>query len=275
MKLISIIISAFLFLNNVNSQDKSDITDNKKSYITPIHQINFTTTIIHTIKNGNELGTATGFFYKNNNTKYLVTNRHVVLDSSKNHYPNKLKLILHKGFYDSLNQNHDIYVSLFDKQGNELWIEHPNYSKLKCDIVAIPFNKLTLEDNNYIKFQDTKLLTFSSTQTKIYETNPFGDIVVVGYPKGIYDKNNNLPIYRKAMIASQYGVNFEAKPYFLIDAKLHPGTSGSPVVNSFHTLYTEKGTPEGYQLFGIVSAAIGLDLYVVWYSYLIDEIIGQ
>ena len=80
------------------------------------------------------------------------------------------------------------------------------------------------------------------------------------------------------MIASQYGINFNKKPYFLIDANLHPGTSGSPVVNSHHTLFREQGSKEGYKLFGIQSAQHLVDgeplgLNVVWYSYLLNEII--
>ena len=39
--------------------------------------------LIVQIQNGQPIGTATGFFYLKNDTVYLVTNRHVVLDEAK------------------------------------------------------------------------------------------------------------------------------------------------------------------------------------------------
>lgn len=94
---------------------------------------------------------------------------------------------------------------------------------------------------------------------------------MVGYPLGFHDQTNNLPVYRRASIASAYGVNFGGLPYFLIDANLHPGTSGSPVVNSHHTLFKDAGCEEGYKLFGVHSAEHVVDddplgLNVVWYA---------
>ena len=53
----------------------------------------------------------------------------------------------------------------------------------------------------------------------------------MGYPLGqYYDKENNLPVMRNGMVASVYPVPFRGNPYFLVDARLHKGTSGSPVL---------------------------------------------
>jgi hypothetical protein len=52
---------------------------------------------------------------------------------------------------------------------------------------------------------------------------------VLGYPLGFSDELNNLPIVRRASIASAFDVDFEAMPCFLVDAQLHEGMSGSPV----------------------------------------------
>ena len=78
-------------------------------------------------------------------------------------------------------------------------------------------------------------------------------------------------------MASCYGVCFGGLPYFLVDAHLHPGTSGSPVVSSHHTLFREQGHREGYALFGIHSAERVIDeeplgLNVVWYAHLLLDI---
>ena len=77
-------------------------------------------------------------------------------------------------------------------------------------------------------------------------------IIFVGYPTGLYDEKNFLPILRTGVVASIPSVDFNGKPQILIDAQVFPGSSGSPVfvpVNGH------------YKLLGIISQAFfkGLD----------------
>ena len=51
------------------------------------------------------------------------------------------------------------------------------------------------------------------------------DIVMVGYPNGIWDEYNNLPIIRKGITATHP----QNRKEFMIDAACFPGSSGSPV----------------------------------------------
>ena len=55
------------------------------------------------------------------------------------------------------------------------------------------------------------------------------DITVVGYPDGIWDAFNNMPITRRGITATPIQMDFENKPRFLIDAAIYGGSSGSPV----------------------------------------------
>lgn len=55
------------------------------------------------------------------------------------------------------------------------------------------------------------------------------DIMMVGYPMGMFDEENNLPIVRKGITSSHIRSNFQNKPEVLIDAAVFPGSSGSPV----------------------------------------------
>ncbi len=64
------------------------------------------------------------------------------------------------------------------------------------------------------------------------------DIVMVGYPNGIWDEINNQPIIRKGITSTDPSINWNNRPLFLIDAACFPGSSGSPVF-----LYN----PLGYQ----------------------------
>ena len=97
-----------------------------------------------------------------------------------------------------------------------------------------------------------------------YSLHPGDDVFIMGYPLGLKDNKNNLPIFRNAMIASSYRVPFDGKPLFLTDANLHPGTSGSPVITKpKNTLVDEQGntsivTGTVYYLLGIHSATLGV-----------------
>ena len=67
-------------------------------------------------------------------------------------------------------------------------------------------------------------------------------IVMVGYPNGLWDKTNNLPIFRKGVLASDYKYDWNGKKEFLIDALCFP----DPVVRLSCYLKweaTKRGTP--------------------------------
>lgn len=245
-----------------------------------IHQINYATTIIKTYRDEKMLKHATGFFFNGNERKYLITNRHVVIDEQDNYHPNIIEIRLHSANSDGLTDNIQIKAKIKEDE-NPLWHEHPNYIENMCDVVAIPLNITTLVGLDYQNFISAKVNFFNRSSITEPLLNPFGDLVAVGYPLNFYDKYNNLPIYRKAMIASQYSVNFEHEPFFLVDAVLHEGMSGSPVVNSFHTLFKERvdTNDESYELFGVFSDekeinGKPLGLNAVWYARLILEIIA-
>jgi V8-like Glu-specific endopeptidase len=55
------------------------------------------------------------------------------------------------------------------------------------------------------------------------------DIVMIGYPNGIWDAKNNLPVIRKGITATHANVQWNGKSEFLTDIASFPGSSGSPV----------------------------------------------
>ena len=242
-----------------------------------LSDINFATTKIQTLRGDNIISNASGFFFQTPSCKYLVTNRHGVVDEHSGHFPEEVVLILHAN-RKNLKVHNSVRFDLYDS-GNPIWLQHSKYRENACDIVAIPMTPTTLSPHALMAFNSSSLIFLSATNLDIPQTNSFGDVVVVGYPLGFHDEINNLPVYRKAMIATAYPFNFMDRPYFLIDANLHPGTSGSPVVNSHHTLFREGDKKEGYVLFGVHSAQHVVDdkplgLHVVWHSSLIAQIIS-
>lgn len=147
-------------------------------------------------------------------------------------------------------------------------------------MVAIP----VVTDGFYVMY-----FSVDNTRTERITIRAGQDLMVVGYPLGYHDKVHNLPVFRSAMLASIYPVPFEGKPLVLIDARLHSGTSGSPVlVKPTSQLWNAEGTRlfsnrGGSTLVGVHSAAIDerdrrlgddlIGLNYCWFASLIPEII--
>ena len=114
--------------------------------------------------------------------------------------------------------------------------------------------------------------------------------MVMGYPLEFYDDINNLPIIRNSTLASIYPIPFRNNQHFLIDSRLHSGSSGSPVLTKPNTLLIDNegklAAQDQYQplLIGVYSGTVPmrdellddhLGLGSVWFDYLIPEIIEQ
>ena len=83
------------------------------------------------------------------------------------------------------------------------------------------------------------------------------DIVMIGYPNGLWDSKNNMPIFRRGVTASHPRFDWNGRKEFLIDAACFPGSSGSPVL-----LYNEGSYPR--KSGGI---ALGSRLYLLGILY--------
>jgi len=248
-----------------------------------VNEILAIVTLIIQIQNGQPVGTATGFFYGKNNIVYLVTNRHVVLDESKKIKPDILRIKLHTDPKD-LTKNVDYDIPLYSK-GNSRWHSHKDFGTNNIDIAIIEIDQDSLKKGHFFKAISAEMFF-----PKQYVIQPGEDVMVIGFPRGIHDLRHNLPLIRNAMISSAYGINFEGSPFFLIDANLHPGTSGSPVITKPKNVWLDQqgntnflaGSPMYFV--GIHSATISiklpsgdepLGLSTVWYGYLIEEIIDS
>jgi Trypsin-like peptidase domain len=176
--------------------------------------------------NPTTIKTATGFFYHNfeNNLLFLVTNRHVVVDEGKNYHPNAIILRLHTNQND-LRQNIEYNIHLH-RGIRSIW-RNPN--SIAADVVAI---KIDIDDFNR---QGIICKSFASNNLlpNDIQLNVAEDVFVMGYPLGIYDEVHNLPLTRGGTISSPYPIPWNGNPYFLIDANLEEGTSGSPVITKF------------------------------------------
>jgi len=246
----------------------------------PLNEIVATVTYIEQLKSDEIIGTATGFFYTQNDRLFIATNRHVVHDKRSERIPDTLRLLMHR---DSDNiSNSGIYdVRLYSSSGAPLWKDHPTHRV--ADVALLELDANAVRNQFFVKAWSA-----SAFLPAKYVLDPGEDVFVMGYPRGFFDRRHNLPVFRNAMIASAYGVPFGGKPCFLTDANLHPGTSGSPVitkpkstwVDSERNTHIVTGNP--YYILGIHSGTYSvpladdtdepLGLGAAWYIQSVEDI---
>jgi len=249
-----------------------------------IDQVFYAVVLIVQIQGGKPVGTATGFFYTRDNAVYLVTNRHVVRDEAKGIAPESLSLRVHKSATD-LTQNDQFTVPLMTS-GRSLWHVHPKHPGQPVDVAVVELDQAALRANFVVKAVDRSV--FLPANIAILPGQP---LMVIGFPRGFSDSRHNLPIVRNAMVSSAYGVGFDGLPMFLVDANLHPGTSGSPVFTKPSDTFSDVNgntlmtTGSPFYFLGVHSATIGiklaagnedpLGLATVWRAEVIDQIIDN
>ncbi len=239
--------------------------------------------LVTQLQGSKSIGTGTGFFYIKDEMLYFVTNRHIVLDEQKGIKPDTLRLKLHVD-PNNLAKNQDFDIKLYSK-GKPAWYVHKDYNKKKIDIAVLRLDRHAVQKKYVIK-----ALSADAFLPEKYPLPPGQDVFVLGYPRGISDTKHNLPLARNAMVSSVYPVHFGGEPYFLIDAVLHPGMSGSPVFTKpSNTWVDNQGnvavmTGNPIYFLGVHSATLSiklpsgkepLGLGTVWYANLIEEIIDS
>lgn len=68
-----------------------------------------------------------------------------------------------------------------------------------------------------------------ATAQDIEELSAIEELVMVGYPIGLWDEKNNFPIFRRGYTASHPAIDFNECGIGLVDMACFPGSSGSPI----------------------------------------------
>lgn len=180
----------------------------------------------------------TGFFYmfvysEDTSIPVILTNKHVIEGC------NSINVILSKNDYFSTESKfvEKEEFSLHNLQNRVM--NHPNQDIDLCAIIitdmleelqkdSIEIDISFLKDSNLPKIDDLENLKFAE------------EVIMIGYPNGISDAFNNLPVFRKGITATHPAINFDGTPHFLIDMTIVPGSSGSPVFLYNSTGYSTK-----------------------------------
>ena len=237
---------------------------------------------IKLVRDEEEFGTATGFFFTKEGRIYLVTNRHVARSGRRGVQPTHFRIHLHQRVSD-LSENFWVSLPLFHEGGAPRWLEDPVHNS---DVLC-----LEVEEIRSRAAEKAVAISALSEADFVPEDLDFElgqELLVIGYPRGYHDDVHNLPVIRYATLASPYPIPFQGKPLALIDANLHPGTSGSPVILKPSSIPSSSWRSDPFSrrrvyLLGVHSSSDGavlkdgakdpLGLHLVWSATLITDII--
>ena len=174
-----------------------------------------------TTPTGTSVGT--GFFFLHENRLFIVTNKHVVNGVTQG------KFIVLKGKINGKNKEPIFGQGVATPFSQASFIGHPDPS---VDVAAM--NVSTLIENIE---QSGQPLFWKHISEDLFLTEehynkfigPMEEVIFIGYPSGIWDKKNILPVTRRGMTATPCYADFNGEKIFLLDASVFPGSSGSPV----------------------------------------------
>lgn len=196
-------------------------------------------------------GHATGFFLNYEGTTYMVTNRHVFDIQTHNGEPLKQVRIYIRTNPTDLSSVEARDISLYF-DGSKNWKGHS--SGPTTDIAVIPLKPPVVDQpiqipshnpsvgespireheydvgNLSFSFQDLPSQREVVDGTIVTSVRGGSHVMILGYPLRVTE--SYLPVARNALISSPYGTRTRDQPYFLVDARTHPGLSGSPVITA-------------------------------------------
>ncbi len=206
-----------------------------------LSRVLFSTVRIITTKSNGTIASGTAFFFEfpikgQVSFPVLITNKHVVKDAVEGTF-----------FVHEALENEDApkstSFSITIQNFEQSWINHPG----DVDLCALPIGNLKrILLANGKKFYHSHFdESLFPTEEILQNLTPMEDVVMVGYPIGLWDNVNNLPILRRGVTASHPATDFQGISVGVVDIAAFPGSSGSPIL-----ILNEGGfvTPTGLHL---------------------------
>ena len=165
--------------------------------------------------------TGTGFFFHFKfNNKYvpvIITNKHVI----NNNENEQIDIYLHLKSGE-LPDDENINVSFKTD-----WHFHQDQDLCFCFVIPL-FEEVKQNKHKEIYYTPiTEELIWDNF--KLEGLSAIEDVVMVGYPNGLWDQKNNFPLFRKGITASHPAIDFNDKNRGAVDIACFPGSSGSPI----------------------------------------------
>lgn len=198
------------------------------------------------IIDGRAVSTGTGFYYFFNDTFTdesgnlnesgtarlgIVTNRHVIEGMEEVIF-----------YFNSSEEGKSGYEkdSLRIALSEETVIFHPESDIDLCVILADAMKNRLDESGRKMHIYPVRK-DIRIDEDKLRDMNTIQNLIMIGYPNGIWDSANNLPIIRKGINATPLYENYQGEETFAVDIATYRGSSGSPVFIYDNGAYVENG----------------------------------
>lgn len=179
----------------------------------------------------------TGFFFNYNIdgkiVPVLITNKHVV----NNNPAEKMKFQLH--LCDNDNSSVSIDDSFMVTYQNE-WYFHSVHD-LCFTFVNPLFDEVhRLTGKSVYSIPITEDIIYDSN--KLLELSALEQVVMVGYPNGLWDQFHNFPLFRRGYTSAHPAFDFNREGIGVVDMSCVNGSSGSPIFILDEVGYLDKNT---------------------------------
>lgn len=190
-------------------------------------QLTYSTVRIECESSDGKPSSGSGYFVKfkenketNQHIPVVITNKHVINNSVRG----RLIFTISVDGNPVDKEHFQINIDDFEK----FWIKHPDSYVDLCAMPIAPFLKAAEAQNKSLFYIPLELSLIPSEE-QLKTLSALEEIVMIGYPNGIWDAINNKPIFRKGVTATHPCFDYNGKKEFMIDAACFPGSSGSPV----------------------------------------------
>ena len=200
-------------------------------------------TVRLTCVRANGISCGTGFFYDIPHIAdpalhipVIVSNRHVVNDVRET------TIVFTLADANSFPSS-ETYTLRIDNRSFP-WIGHPDAS---VDLSILPIAPVL----NHMQNQGKKPFFFALNSSYIPDDEYLesitqtDEVIMIGYPGGLWDNANNQPIFRKGILATSPSKDFKGRREFLIDMPVYWGSSGSPVLLFSDGMYFDRKSGSG------------------------------
>ncbi len=168
------------------------------------------------------LTNASGFFFRRGERLFLATSRHVLIDEASDHRPDRIEIALHLDARD-LTRCTGFSIPLY-ADGTAVWHQGEDGGG-DIDVAVIEIEQSALPET---------AIVFAFTPDHLvrdFDAVPVdATLFIAGFPLGFQDALHQLPVLRRAAIASPFGIRFQGQGFFLTDGRAHRGISGAAVV---------------------------------------------
>jgi len=178
-------------------------------------------------KHNGDYSCGTGFLFSfdgKKETTYIITNKHVIDDCISGTF------VLHEGhFVKNEIQPTGFSFKVQLEQLKKYCKYHPDPDVDLCAIPIKPIDKLFDNEGKHFFSRHLNPEMIMSDEN-LKSLGAVEDVLMTGYPLGLWDESNNFPLIRKGITSSHPATDFLGKSLTVIDIATFPGSSGSPVL---------------------------------------------